>query len=155
MIDLEVEVTGDKELDAALAMLIAPYGAKSIDKAMRQACREAVKEIVRPAVLQMVPHRFGTLESKITVRAVKGTKAGTFGFYCGFPDRLFTGETFYGGFIEFGWDHYKGVAVEADSFLRRALYPNAERIIAHVRARLAEWVAAANATWTYGAAEAA
>lgn len=149
MIQLDVDITGDAELDHALEALLAPYGARSIDAAMRKACREAVKEIVKPEVMARVPHRYGTLASKIVVRAVKGARR-TIGFYVGFPDGLFRGETFYGGFIEFGWDHYKGVTVQADSFLREALYPNSARIIAHVQQRMREWVAEANSMHTYG-----
>lgn len=145
MIDIQIQVTGDAQLDAALSQIVAEDGPKSLNKALRSACREAVKTIVRPAVLQLVPHRYGTLESQIVVRAVPGAKRGTFGFYCGFPDRLFTGDTFYGGFIEFGWDHYKGVTVEADSFLREALYPKEAAIRGFVQDRMRQWLAQANA----------
>lgn len=137
--EFELVLTGDKELDEALGEILSEEGNKSINAVMRKVCREAVKEIVKPAVLALVPWDTGQLESKITVRAAKRGR-GKIGFWVGFPDPLFQGDTFYGGFIEFGWDHRLGVRVEADSYLRQALYPNEQKILDRVRQRVKEWV---------------
>ncbi len=136
---MEFVLTGVEELDAALGEIVSEEGNKSINAVMRKACREAVKEIVKPAVMARVPWETGQLESKITVRAAKRGR-GKIGFWVGFPDPLFQGDTFYGGFIEFGFNHRLGVRVEADSFLRQALYPNEQTIIDRVVRRVKEWV---------------
>ncbi|MBA3485190.1 MAG: HK97 gp10 family phage protein [Pirellulales bacterium] len=143
--DLWVDVTGDVELDQAIQELVDDGGKKAINQALRRACKEAVVEIVKPEVLARIPFRYGTLESNVTVRAVKRSKFKV-GYTIGFKDPLFRGETFYGGFIEFGWDHYKGVTVQADSFLRASLYPNANKIVARVTERMRAWVEAANSS---------
>lgn len=140
---LSCNVSGDAEIDEALGKLLDDTGTKGINAAMRKATRAAVKEIVLPEVKSLIPYRFGTLESKLVVRAITRSR-GKIGYFVGFPDPLFKGETFYGGFIEFGWDHWRGVKVEADSYLRRALYPNATRVIAKVHEYLRNWIEEAN-----------
>lgn len=141
---MKMVVLGIPELDRELQAIAAEDGPKSINGSMRKATREAVKDIVRPEVLARVPSDSGFLESQIVVRAIKRSR-GKIGYFVGFPDPLFEGDTFYGGFIEFGFTHDKsGVFVEADSFLRAALYPNASRVIAQVRDRLRSFIAARN-----------
>lgn len=140
---MKLVVTGLEELDRELAAIAAEDGAKSINATMRKACREAVKDIVRPEVLSRIPVDTGLLESQVVVRAVKRSR-GKIGFYVGFPDPLFQGDTFYGGFIEFGFTTKQGVVVEADSYLRSSLYPNSSRIISQVRDRLRSYIAERN-----------
>lgn len=140
--DYSVIVTGVEELDRALTEMVAGEGkesAKAINAVMKKAIRDAVNTIVKPAVMALIPWETGFLESQIKVRATTRSR-NRMGFWVGFPDPLFQGDTFYGGFIEFGWDHRLGVTVEADSFLRRALYPNVNQIIEFVRNRVKEWV---------------
>lgn len=140
---LGLEVYGEVELEQALQEIIEDGGKKAVNQALRKACKEAVTDIVKPEVMARVPVDFGFLESQLKVRAIKRSR-NRVGYSIGFPDPLFQGDTFYGGFIEFGWDHYKGVKVEADSYLRSSLYPNAEAIISRVRARMTEWANATN-----------
>lgn len=140
---LSCNVSGDAEIDEALGALLDDAGVKGINAAMRKATRAAIKEIVLPEVKSLIPYQYGLLESRLVVRAVTRSR-NRLGYFVGFPDPLFKGETFYGGFIEFGWDHYLGVTVEADSYLRRALYPNADKIIAKVHEYLRAWIEAAN-----------
>lgn len=136
---VNVAVTGVAELDQALLDLVDEVGAKGINAVMRKACREAVKDIVKPAVIERMPWETGFLESQIVVKAAAAGR-GKISFYVGFKDPLFQGDTFYGGFIEFGWNHRLGMRVEADSFLRAALYPNTQRVIGLVHSRVKQWV---------------
>jgi hypothetical protein len=141
--NLNIATTGLEALDRELLAIAAEDGAKSINGTMRKACREAVKQIVLPEVLAWIPSDSGFLESQIVVRAIKRSR-GKIGFFVGFTEPLFQGDTFYGGFIEFGFTGRGGVQVEADSFLRRALYGNAERVIDHVRQRMKAYIAERN-----------
>lgn len=118
-------------------------GAKSINAALRKATRKAAKNIILTAVQGAIPVDTGELEDALQVRAIKGKK-GRIGHTVGFPDPLFTGDTFYGGFLEFGFKHHKGVGVPADKFLRRSLYENESAVEASVRADLAAWIAERN-----------
>ncbi|WP_428303906.1 hypothetical protein [Lacipirellula sp.] len=142
---IRIALTGLVELDRQLQELANETNARGINKTMRRLCREAVKQIVKPAVLELMPWDTGFLESQLTVRATRRSRTSV-GYRIGFPDdSLFAGDTYYGGFIEFGWDHFGGVHVEADSFLRRALYPNQDRIVAFVREGMRAWLAELNA----------
>jgi hypothetical protein len=170
----KITITGVKELDTELALIAeSDDGPKSVNNAMRRFLREAVRTIVLPKVKELVPvaqaghwrsgtgttERGGTrewseggfLESQITVRARRRSRTSV-GFWCGFPDELFKGETYYGAWIEFGTKDRKTKSgkstgrVEADSYLRRALYPNATAIVDFVRRRTAEWIAERNQT---------
>lgn len=131
-------VTGVEQLDRQLRAITAEDGPKSINKAFRQASRKAVKEIVKPAVLELIPWETGFLESQLVVRAIPRSRSRV-GYYVGFPDPLFQGDTFYGGFIEFGFDSRVGVRVEADSYLRRALYPNTDQVMQQVLQEMKVW----------------
>jgi hypothetical protein len=137
--EFNIAVTGVAELDPSLQELASEFGPKGINAAMRKACRAAIKEIVLPAVLARMPWDTGYLESQVVVRAIPRSR-NRMGYWVGFPDPLFQGDTFYGGFIEFGWDHRLGVTVEADSFLRKALYENADAVMTKVRHYLEDWV---------------
>ncbi len=165
---MRLAITGVKELDRELEAIAADEGPKSLNAAMRRFCRDAVKTIVLPKVRELIPYddgrganksdgkeivynagsaslekEAGHLADQIVVKEV-GRSRRRIGFYVGFPDELFQGPTYYGGYIEFGWDHRGGFHIEADSFLRRALYPEAERIVAYVRARVASYLAERN-----------
>lgn len=149
------EVTGDKELDAVINAMCEEDGPKSINTELRKACQDAIESIVRPAVMSLIKHRYGFLESQVIVKA-GDRKKNFISYWIGFPDPLFQGETYYGGFLEFGTeDRYhdaSGIAtrpvrhftgqVKEDSFLRAALYPNADRIVARVREHIRVWIAA-------------
>lgn len=137
--EFNIAVTGVAELDRALLELASEFGAKGINAAMRKATRAAIKEIVLPAVMAKMPWDTGFLESQVVVRAIPRSRT-RMGYWVGFPDPLFQGDTHYGGYIEFGWDHRLGVSVEADSFVRKSLYENAEAVITKVRHYLEDWI---------------
>src|SRR6056297_489378 len=117
----KIAVTGDKEIDRRLRAIAADSGAKSINKEMRSATRDAIKTIVRPKVLAQVPFDTGLLQSELTVKAIKRSRS-KMGSAVGFKDDLFRGDTFYGGFHEYGYHTRGGGVVPGDSFLRRPLY---------------------------------
>ena len=143
---LTAEITGDVEIDRALNELIDAYGDKGINEYLRKGVKLAVKEIIEPEVRSLIPHRFGTLESMLVVRATPRSR-NKVGYFVGFNDGSRPGTqsgSHYGWYIEFGWDHRLGVKVEPDSYLRRALYPNEEKVIAKVKQFLEDWIQQAN-----------
>lgn len=149
---MSLVMTGVAELDVAIEAIAADEGPKSINAKMRGFIRDAVKTIVLPKVIELIPFDDGRgaykddgthLEEQLVVKALKRSRKRV-GYYIGFPHELFKGPTYYGGFIEFGWDHKGGFHVEADSFLRRALYPQADTIIASVRTAATAFIATLN-----------
>lgn len=138
-----IAMTGVEALDQKLKEIATKDGAKGINGAMRKALKEAVTDIVLPQVLDLIPVDTGELEEQVKVRAIDRSR-GKIGFAVGFKDPLFQGDTFYGGFIEFGFTAPGGVHVEADSYLRRALYPNADIVIARVRDRITQYIDSKN-----------
>jgi hypothetical protein len=158
--------TGVLELDRELEAICADEGPKSLNTAMRGFAREVVKEIVLPKVQELVPYDDGRgaykadgqeivyehnqykgaaqhLADQIVLKAVSRSRK-RIGFLVGFEWPLFQGPTYYGAYIEFGWDHRAGFHVEADSFLRRALYPEASRIVESFRGKVAAYIAERN-----------
>jgi hypothetical protein len=151
---LTMVLTGDVELDQELIdIALRENSAKHINSAMRKYTRTAITEIVKPAVLELVPYNDATwkddgqhLEDRITVRALKRSRTRV-GYEAGFKEEDFhdfQGPFHYAGYVEYGWDHRAGFHVEADSFLRRALYPNASAVLASVRGNMAVWIAERN-----------
>ncbi|MGL4513827.1 MAG: HK97 gp10 family phage protein [Lacipirellulaceae bacterium] len=153
---MKITLSGDKALDARLLALAREDGPKSINAAMRKATRIACRTVLLPEVKALVPVDTGFLEDEIKVRAIKRNSRKV-GHYVGFADPLFQGDTFYGGFLEFGFRRGKRLSagarraggdtrskVEADSFLRRPLYGNEERIKQIPRAHLSAMIAGAN-----------
>jgi hypothetical protein len=151
--NMRLVMTGVREFDLALEAIAADDGPSSVNGALRKFIKEAVETIVAPKVRELIPYddvgRGGFkddgehLEDQLVVKAMKRSRTRV-GYYVGFPWPLFQGPTFYGGFLEFGWDHKGGFHVEADSFLRRALYPEADRIIGLVRERARAFIARIN-----------
>ncbi len=144
----KLEMQGAEALMKALDEIIAEDGPKSLNKAMRQATRAAVKEIVLPRVRELVPHDTGDLESQLTVRAIRRAR-GKLGHTVGLKNAYvsgnsFQGDGFYGGFLEFGFKHRGGTQVPADSFLRRGLYESEQRVRAAVENELKSFVRQAN-----------
>ncbi|MEM8863999.1 MAG: HK97 gp10 family phage protein [Planctomycetota bacterium] len=135
----KITLTGERALDRELLLIAGEDGTKSINGMMRKATREAAKEIVLPEAKARVAHDEGNLEDNLTVRAVRRSRVKV-GHRVGFRDPLFQGDTFYGGFIEFGFTHYRAGDIERDSYLRYALYGNEEQIKAVPRQRLGEFV---------------
>lgn len=175
----KITITGVKELDQKLAMIAADNGTKSVNDRMRKTLRAAVKTIVEPEVRAATPvakaaysrpastrvegrdegtivgtkgsvqAEPGFLLSKITVRATPRSKFYV-GYWVGFPDPLYQGDTYYGGFPEFGTkqrQNKKGAnrgAVKADSYLRVPLYSNAARVVEFCRQAMTQYVSEMN-----------
>lgn len=111
-------VTGDREVDKKLHELEP----KLQKKFARQATRRAVREVVLPEALARVPVDTGQLESSLTARATKRSREFV-GAQVVTREGFFSGETYYGGMVEFGTKN-----MEADPYLRPALYGNESRI---------------------------
>lgn len=124
---ISITVTGDKKIDKLLRNMISENGAKSFRKEFRKLTRKACKDIVLPEAKRLVPEDEGFLESQLVVRSTPRSRKWQ-GHYVGFQEELYTGDTFYGGFIEFGFHHHRAGFIPADSFLRRPLYTNEYRI---------------------------
>ncbi len=137
--EFSIDVEGAEQLERLLGEIIAEDGPKSVNKAMRQATRAVCKEILLPAARDLIPVDTGELEDQLTVRAVKG-KRSRLGHSVGFRDPLFTGDTFYGGFIEFGFTGRDGIHVPADSFLRRPLYEREVEVRRFVTDRMRSFI---------------
>lgn len=149
-------MTGAKELDRVIEQIAAEEGPRSINATLRTFLRETVKEIVLPQVMEMVPYDDGRgaykdegqhLEDMITIRALPRSRKRAAGYYVGFRSAHFKdgqGPAHYAKYIEFGWDHVGGFHVEADSFLRRALYPNANRIVNTLRVKVWNFIGELN-----------
>lgn len=147
MADVAIQITGLEELDK--------YFVGLEDKIQKQALRKAVREVAkftRVLALEYVPEDTGLLASSIKVRARKRTNRRSerhvVGIAVNVGEKLFTGQTFYGGFLEFGTKdrfHKTGkyvgkVARGSFDFLRRALYSFPERKREIYREILSDWI---------------
>ena len=128
-----VIVTGDKELDRLLRGL--PLAAQK--KLSRKATRKSAKEIVLPEAKSRVPVDTGDLEESLVVKAMRRSR-GRFGHQVQTKDGFYTGDQFYGAFIEFGTHervHKSGKPVgridpsKNFAYLRPAVYDNEGRIV--------------------------
>lgn len=127
-----VIITGDKELDRLLKGL--PL--KVQKKVSRSATRKAAKDIVLPDAKSRVPVDTGDLEESLSVRAIKRSRT-KFGHEVRTKDGFYSGDQFYGAFIEFGTKerkHKSGKQVgridpaKNFAYLRPAVYDNDARI---------------------------
>lgn len=139
----KIAMTGVKDLDKQLKAIAESEGPKSVNKEMRSATREAVRDIVAPQVRSQVPFDTGFLQSHLTVKSIRRSRV-KMGSAVGFKNDLFKGDTFYAGFLEYGFMHRGGTPVMGDSFLRRPLYQNESRVRSYIVGRLRRWVAARN-----------
>lgn len=162
-------LTGDKELDYEIRRLFGD-DEKSIKGGLRIGTRKACKEIILPHAQAHVPTKSGYLKSELRVKAAKfPRRSGKVGHYVGFTDRLFTGDTYYAGFLEFGtrerrtrgwkrWRRKPAKTVPTDNrgkvepvrFLRNALYQNERAILVMNEEALRAWVKRANAKHARG-----
>ena len=94
-------LTGDKRLNKKLAKLAGKDARKVIRKAVRPALKVVQKQAKKEA-----PRDTGALRRAIRVRAIKRsrTRVGA-SVVLGAP--FFTGDTFYGSFLEFGTNRIK------------------------------------------------
>lgn len=127
-----VIVTGVDELDKLLKGL--PL--KVQKKLSREATRKAAKEIVLPDAKNRVPVDTGDLEESLSVRAIKRSRY-RFGHEVRTKDGFYSGDQFYGAFIEFGTKervHKSGKQVgridpqKNFAYLRPAIYDNEQQI---------------------------
>jgi hypothetical protein len=135
---VQVEIEGIDQLVRELDAIAGQDGRKSINTLMKSLTKEAAKDIVLPAARNLAPNDTSFLESRIKVKPI-GRSRKKVGYTVGFTDPLFTGATFYGGFHEFGWTDKRGTH-PPDSYLRRALYPNAAAIKQRYTSGLRKWL---------------
>lgn len=147
-------VTGIKELDRALRKAFDGDNSE-INKAFRTAMRAAMKKYVLPDVQQRVPVRSrpyppsatrpgggrgsvprrypGMLKAEVKPRAAKRSSK-YFGIQVGWKEQLYQGDTYYGGFAEFGTKPrrtkkgaYRG-RMPVFKMLRKPLYDNEQAV---------------------------
>ena len=95
--DVTVTIAGTRELAAVLKSIPEKEAAKAI----RKGTRAGQKAIARVAK-RRAPKRTGAMARAVKVRAMK-RRRHRFGHVVVVGDKTFTGDTFYGGFQEFGW----------------------------------------------------
>ena len=135
----KIAFTGDRDIDRKLRDIASEQGPRSINKEIRGATRDAIKQIVQPQVISQVPYETGFLESQFTVKSI-GRSRSKIGTAIGFKDDMFRGDTFYAGFHEYGFHAPDGSIVPGDSFLRRPLYDSEGRIRRFVIGRIRSWI---------------
>lgn len=113
-------ISGEKDLDRKIRKLVMGEGPRSVNGAARKATREAAKVVLADAKAR-VAHLTGKLESSLTVRvASKRSKRKNFiGHTITTREGMFESGRFYGGYLEYGTKF-----MEADEYLRPALYGN-------------------------------
>lgn len=113
-----VSITGVAELDAKLATMTERHQ----NKLIRRAARVIAKD-VRDSAQDHAPVQYGTLEDSIRVRAMRRSRKNKdvvgLRVITSDSDSLFAGETFYGGFQEYGTKH-----MTANPFLLPAMLEN-------------------------------
>lgn len=72
------------------------------NKIIRQETRAAAKLVLLPAAKQTIPVRTGKLRKSIKIRAIKRSRVNS-GVRLALSGEGFTGDAFYGGFIEYGF----------------------------------------------------
>lgn len=92
--------TLDKKQLEAIRRMLVQLPRKVRNKILRQELRKAAKALVEPSKAA-TPVRTGRLRKSVKVRAAK-VKGGV-GVNVGYGEKNFTGQTFYGSFLEFGW----------------------------------------------------
>ena len=111
-------ITGFAEVNKALE----EFGKNESKKLFRKVARAVAKEVLVKAK-EGAPHETGLLERSLTVRAAKlRRRSGDVGASVTTREGLFSGDTFYGGFQEFGWIMRNGQYNPGRPFLRPAIY---------------------------------
>lgn len=138
---VKMVLTGDVKLNIALANLANKLQRKFV----RQAARYALKTVVKTA-RQLAPKKTGRLRKSIKVKSIKrsrsriGSRVTT-----GAADNQFTGESFYGAFIEFGWKTGRRTSatrkrIEGQHFLKLAAQRKKRAAIARYRTKLRQLI---------------
>jgi HK97 gp10 family phage protein len=145
---IKYDVTGIDSLDRNIQKLVAEHGNKGINKAMREASKKIAKHMVLPRVKIDVAVKSGFIKRQFKARALKRSKSRV-GYTVGFKDDLFTGDTYYYGFLEFGtksrWSgkRYTG-QIKGDAVLRTALYDSKGAARQRFLDDIAGWIKDAN-----------
>ncbi len=113
-----VFITGDDEVDFKLAGMLSRVQTKLVRKATRE-----IAKPVRDSAKAWAPYETGELAGSIKVRALKRSRKNKDSVgarvITSDTDSLFSGETYYGAFQEFGTEH-----MEANPFLLPAMLEN-------------------------------
>ena len=118
-----IQLVGDKELLAKLERLDRKDSRRAISRATRAAAKR-----IQPVAKRLAPKRTGALRRAIRVRAAdKKLKRALrlparkyIGAVCRIGKGFFKGETFYGGFVEWGWKTRGGRVIPGKLFMQRA-----------------------------------
>jgi HK97 gp10 family phage protein len=86
---------------AEIKRMLVSLPKKIRNKILRKVLRESAKQLVAPSKAA-TPVRTGKLRRSVKVRAQKRSRK-SIGVFVGFSDKAFTGDTFYGAFLEWGW----------------------------------------------------
>ena len=97
-IKIQFSLAGDLET----LQLLRELPQKLVKGALRKSLRESAKIIQRGAKFR-APQKSGLLAKTIKVRAFKRTRKAVVGFTVGTAAGDYRGQTFYGGFQEYGW----------------------------------------------------
>lgn len=113
-------ITGDKQLDAALQKMAKEGHASAIGKLTRQGTRKAAKVVLPRARREIRREAWdtGDWEQSVKVRAKKRSRKSMGHLIL---SGLFQGETFYGGFQEWGWKPRNRYATSGNKI--RGKYP--------------------------------
>jgi HK97 gp10 family phage protein len=85
----------------ALQRMLENVPKKLRNKILRQELRKGAKALVPPSKAA-TPARTGKLRRAVKVRAQKRSQKSV-GVFVGYSEKGFTGDTFYGSFLEWGW----------------------------------------------------
>ncbi len=127
-----ITITGDKQLNRLLRDLAGKDGKAAVRKAARPALRPTLAEAKRIA-----PRDTGELEESLKIRALKRSRSRV-GARVQTAKGSFQGQTFYGGFQEWGWKTGRRGSgnrthVPGEHFLKRAAEATRHRAIAIYR----------------------
>ena len=147
--NFNIKVTGDKELQRTINKLVGSgMSPAHINKAMDDATEGAVKSIVKPKVMSRVPVDSGKLRANVVVEKTKRGDS-TVGYSVGLKDSgssqgmrnpLFSGDTFYGGLLEFGFRFVDGSSHPPDQWLRIPLYSSQSQVLNKIKSALRGWI---------------
>lgn len=145
---ISMSLTGSE----AAAKLFDELPDKIRKKAIRQALRVSAKKVAADA-RRLAPHLTGELEGSIKVRTAKGKSGGRLpkgqvgiSVSTSRTDNMFAGKAFYGGFIEYGTTQRETKAgknrgsIDANPFLRPALWDNASEVRRQFRQHIRDFV---------------
>lgn len=143
-IEVKIEIKGAKELAARLDKLDKKVRNKVVSRALR-----AGAKVVQSRAKQLAPRQTGALAKAIKVRTSKffmgrKKKRGEVAIDVTVGKANFQGDTFYGGFQEFGWKAgAQQRQIPGKHFMERAANAVAPQAMAAIIAELAAGIEAA------------